>query len=134
MAFRHGKDTVVTINASDISAFTNTTAFGDETDVHDVTCYGAGRKNYIPGLGDGTVTIGGSYDDGVTGPRAVLKALKNAGTVSQFIFRPEGTGAGKRQSKVNVIVKTFNESAPVADAIAWTSELQETGALDETPQ
>ena len=134
MAFKHGKDTFVSINGSDISAFTNNTTFGDETDTHDTTCYGNVRKTYQSGLGDGTITISGVYDDGATGPRAVLKPLKATGAAVTFIYRPEGTGAGRAQSSVSVIVKTFNESSPVADNVTWTSELQMTGLLNETDQ
>lgn len=134
MAFRHGKDTFLSINGSNITPYTNTSTMTDETDLDDVTCYGAVRKAYITGLGDGTFTIGGVYEDSAAGPRAVIKALKAAGVAVQMIWRPEGTGAGKQQSKVNVFVKSFNETAPVAEKIAWTSELQMTGALDETAQ
>ena len=134
MAFTHGRHTVVKINASDISAYTNTTDFNDGSDTHDVTCYGATRKAYNAGLGDGKVTISGVHDDGATGPRAVLKALKAAGNSVTFIYQPEGTGAGKPQSSVSVLVAAYNESAPVAGMVKWTAELQMTGALNEADQ
>ena len=67
MTFKHGKDTVVKINGIDISAFTNNTTLGDENDLHDTSCYGVERKTYQAGLGDGTFTIGGVYDDGAGG-------------------------------------------------------------------
>jgi hypothetical protein len=134
MAFRHGKDTVVKLNAVDLSAFTNSTSFGDETEAHDTTTYGRDRKTYHAGLGDGKITIGGVYDDGAAGPRGTIKPLKAAGTAVTFLFQPEGTGAGKAQSSVSVIIISFNESAPVADMISWTCELQMTGVLNEADQ
>lgn len=134
MAFVHGRNTVVKLNNVDLSAFTNSTSFGDETDTHDTTTYGRDRKTYAGGLGDGTITIGGTHDNGVSGPRATIKPLKAAGAAVPFVFRPDGTGSGKQQSTVNVIISSYNESAPVADMIAWTCEMQMTGALDETNQ
>lgn len=134
MTYIHGKDTVVTINGSDISAFTNSTDFKDTTETHETSCYGVARKTYKAGLGDGTVTIKGIHDNGAGGPRKVLKALKAAGTAVTFIFRPEGTGSGKQQSSVSVIVKSYNDSDPVGDLVTWESELQMTGALTETDQ
>jgi hypothetical protein len=134
MAFRHGRHTVVTIDGTDLSTSTNSTDFNDGTDSHDVTCYGASRKAYHAGLGDGKITISGVHNDDATGPRAVLKPLKTAGSVVPFVFRPEGTGSGKAQSAVDVIVVAYNESAPVADMIKWTAELQMSGDLDETDQ
>lgn len=134
MTFIHGALTVVTLNASDLSAYTNSTDFDDTTDVHDVTCYGASRKAKKAGLGDGKVKIKGTYDDGNGGPRAVIKALKAAGTAVTFIFRPEGTGSGKAQSSVSVIVSSYKESSPVAEMVSWEAELEMTGALNETDQ
>lgn len=134
MSFVHGKGTVVMINGSDISAYTNTTQMTDESDMNEVTCYGKVRKEYIQGLGDGSFTIGGVYDDSGSGTRAVIKPLKAAGAAVVFLFRPEGTGAGRAQSSVNVLVKSYNESAPVAEQIQWTAELQMTGTLNEADQ
>jgi hypothetical protein len=134
MAFIHGKGTVVKLNATDLSAFTNMTDFDDGIDTHDVTCYGASRKAKKTGLGDGKVTISGVYDDGAAGPRGLIKPLMAAGAPVTFLFQPEGTGAGKAQSSVSVLVKSFKESAPVADYIKWSCELDMTGALTETDQ
>lgn len=134
MAFRHGKDTVVKLNAIDLSAFSNQTQFGDETEANETTTYGRARKTYMGGLGDGKITLQGVYDDGASGPRAIIKPLKAAGTAVTFLFQPEGTGSGKAQSSVSVIITAFNETAPVADVIGWTCEMQMTGPLDETDQ
>lgn len=134
MAFIHGKNTVVKLNAVDLSAFTDSTAFNDDTDIHEVTAYGLTRKTHNAGLGDGKVTISGTYDDGASGPRATIKPLKAAGTAVTFIFQPAGTGVGKAQSSVSVIVKSFNESSPAAGMTKWTAELQMTGALNEANQ
>lgn len=134
MAFRHGKDTVVKVNGVDLSEFSNSTAFNDETEANETTTYGRNRKTYMGGLGDGKITLQGVYDDGAAGPRATLKPLKDAGNAVPFILQPEGTGSGKAQSSVSVIITAFNESLPVGDVIAWTCEMQMTGPLDETDQ
>lgn len=131
----HGKVTVVKLNGVDYSAFANSTDFKDATDTHENTTYGRDRKTYAAGLGDGTVSVGGFYDNtAVSGPRALFKPLKSAGTAVPFVYRPEGTGSGKAQSTVNVIISSFEESSPVGDMVTWTAELQMTGPLDETPQ
>lgn len=122
MAFTHSKNTVVLLDDNDISAFTNSTTYNRSADSHEVTTYGKNSKVYNGGLKDGTVTIGGLYDDGATGPRAVIQPL--LGTVVEFVFRPEGTGTGKPEDTVNVLVTAYNESSPVADQIQWTAELQ----------
>jgi len=131
----HGKRTVVTLNGVDYSQYSNSTDFKDGVDTHENTTYGRDRKTYAAGLGDGTVSVGGFYDTTkVTGPRSLFKPLMAAGNAVQFIYRPEGTGSGKAQSRVDVIVNTFEESSPVGDMVTWTAELQMTGVLDETDQ
>jgi hypothetical protein len=131
----HGKVTVVTLNGVDYSAYANKTDFKDSTDTHENTTYGRDRKTYHGGLGDGTVSVGGFYDNtAVAGPRALFKPLKAAGNAVVFVYRPEGTGAGKAQSIVSVLISSFEESSPVGDMVTWSAELQMTGVLDETAQ
>lgn len=134
MAFVHGRNTVITIGGNDISAFTNSTDFGDETEVLDTTTYGRTRKVYSAGLGDGKVTISGFHDNGVTGPRDVLKPLKITGAPVKLIFRPEGTGSGLPESEVDVLISAYNDSNAVAGMVQWTCDMQMTGPLDETNQ
>lgn len=132
MAFRHGKDTKVKLGGTDISTFTNSTDFNNEADAVETTTYGNDSKTYIPGLKDGKITCKGSYDDTAGGPRAMIRPM--LGTTQPFIFQPEGTGTGKRQTSVSVVVTAFNESSPVAEVIQWTCEMQMTGTPNDAPQ
>lgn len=134
MAGNHSRLTVVKIDSVDISAFTNTAEMADESDMNDTTCFGAVRKSYAQGLGDGTFTLSGVHDNGATGPRKKLKALKAAGVAVIFLYQPNGTGTGKQQSSVNVLVKSYTDTSAVADVVRWKAVLQMTGALDETDQ
>lgn len=134
MSFRHGKDTVFLLGGNDLSQYANDTSFGDETEANETTTYGNSRKTYKAGLGDGKITVSGIYDDGASGPRAIIKPLKAIGDPVTYVLRPEGTGSGRAQSSVSVIITAYNESLPVADVISWTCELQMTGTLNETDQ
>lgn len=122
MTFVHGKNTYVSLNGDDLSAFTNNTEYAGEAETHETTTYGKNSKTYQGGLKDGTATISGIYDDGIAGPRAIIKPL--LGTTVEFIYRPEGTGAGKPQDTVDVVVQSYEETAPVGDMIAWSAEVQ----------
>lgn len=134
MGAQHGRFTVVKIDGVDISQFTDTTEFDDGRDKHENTAYGQERKTYNSGLGDGTVSIGGTHRNDAGNPREVLKPLMAAGTEVEFIYRPEGTGVGKAQSIVNVLITKYKDSSPVGDNVKWTAELQMTGTLDEADQ
>jgi len=132
MAFVHSKNTFISLNGSDLSAFTNTSEFGRKADKHDVTTYGKNDHVYEGGLGDGAMSMGGIYDNTTTGPRDVIEPL--IGTVVVAIRRPEGTGSGKPQDSVNVLVEEYVESSPVADMVTWSLTLQPSDAVTSTNQ
>lgn len=132
MGESHGKLTVVKLNAADISAFTNQTTFERAADEHESTCYGVDDKEVAGGLLGGKVTISGKYVTGVSGPATVIEPL--LGTKVAFVYQAEGTGTTKPQRSCTVLVKSYNQSAPVADIIRWTAELTISGAVDDTPQ
>ncbi|MBW0117026.1 hypothetical protein [Pseudonocardia abyssalis] len=123
MAFVHGKNTFVSLDGDDLSAFTNNVAFNRSADSHDVTTFGKNSKNFQSGLKDGTATIQGVYDSTATGPGAIIRPLIG-GLAVEFIYKPEGSGAGKPVSTVDAIVTGYEETAPVADMVTWSCSLQ----------
>ncbi len=134
MAFVHGKGTVTTIDGDDLSVYSNTVTFTRTADTHDVTTFGKTAKVYAPGLTDSTATIEGFYDStAMTGPGAILRPLVGAAAVP-LAYRPEGTGASKPEAEVDVLVTSYEESAPVNDMITFTVELQGSDAIDDTAQ
>lgn len=132
MAFVHGKNTYISLNSVDLSAFTNQSEFGREADTHDVTCYGKNDHVFKGGLGLGEATISGVYDDGTSGPRDTIEPL--IGTNVTLVRRPEGTGSGKPEDSVNVVVRRYVETSPVADMVAWSATLQLSDAVTSTNQ
>lgn len=134
MSFVHAKNTFISIDGNNLSTFTNTSSWEDSSAKHDVTCYGANRMAYAYGLGDGKQTIGGVYDNTAAGPKAVLEAIKDAGELVTLIRRPEGTGSGRPQESVSVLVEKYTESSPVADMVTWSADLQMSGDITRTTQ
>lgn len=134
MSFVHGKDTFLSLDGNDLSPYTNTSSWEDSSDKHDVTMYGAARKAYRYGLGDGKLSFGGAYDSTAGGPKAVIEAIKDAGDLVPLIRRPEGTGAGLPQESVEVLVEKYVETAPVADMVTWSCDLQMSGDITRTTQ
>lgn len=128
MAEAHGKETYVSLDGDDISTFTDTTTYNGGADEHDSTCYGAdGHEFAAGGLKTGSITIGGKYITGATGPRAVIRPL--IGTKVPFVYRPEGTGSTLPEDTATVFVKTYNQSSPVGDIVRWTAELTVSGVV-----
>lgn len=133
MAFVHGKDTFISLDANDLSAFTNTSELGRTADSHDVTTYGKNSHVFNGGLLNGTGSMSGIYDNSTSsGPAAVIKPL--IGTVVELIRRAEGTGAGRPQDTVDVLVTGYTETNPVADMVAWSCDLQLSDDVATTSQ
>lgn len=127
MAEAHGSETYVSLDGDDLSTFTDNVAYNTGADEHDSTCYGANGHEFVGGLKTGSVTIGGKYVTGVAGPRAVIRPL--LGTKVSFVYRPEGTGSTLPEDTATVLVKTYNQSSPVADIVRWTAELTVSGVV-----
>ena len=133
MAFVHGKGAAVSVGGDALGAFSNSITFARTADSHDVTTFGKNSKVYAPGLKDGTATIEGIYDNTAsTGPGAILRPLIGAAAV-EIIYHPEGsTGVGKPVATVDALVTSYEESAPVADMVTFTAELQLSDDIADT--
>lgn len=136
MAYIHGKNTVVLWDANDLSVFTESTDWNDGVAAEKVTTYGPTRtrESYGSSLGDGKITCKGTSDDGAAGPAKVLEALMDAGNLVTFTFRPKGTGAGKPQKAVSVLITAFNVSQPASGYSKWTCEMQMSGTVNRADQ
>jgi hypothetical protein len=133
MAFKHGKDTFISLGGDDLSQYVTTSELNRTADTHDVTTYGKGSHVYTGGLKDGTATMSGIYDNTAgTSPRAVIQPL--LGTTVELIRQTEGTGAGRPQDKVDVVVNSYVETNPVADMVTWSCEMQLSDDVDTTAQ
>ena len=103
-------------------------------DVHDRTGYGAVGHQYGGGLLDSKITVGGTYEQvaTATSPRKILMPL--VGTSTTVTRQPEGTAVGKPQDLATCIVKSYVETAPVADMIQWTAEFTVDGVVNSSVQ
>jgi hypothetical protein len=134
MAKVHSKETNVSLNAVDISSYTNSTTYNRSASTHELTCYGLDDAEFGAGIRSGTITIGGFYDTtAVTGPGAAIEPLLGGAAV-EFVYRIEGTGVGKPEKSCDVLVADYNESSPVADYATWTAELTITGPVTKSAQ
>lgn len=124
MALVHGKLTEISLGGDDLTDYADTSEFNGEADEHDTTTYGSAQTSNAHamkgGLRKGSFTMGGLYESGATGPGAVVKPI--IGTNVELIRKVEGTGSGKPTETVQVHVKSYKETSPVADYIRWTAE------------
>lgn len=133
MGLVHGKNTFVSLDGDDLSSYGTNTEWEEPVDEHDVTTYGNDAHLLQGGLEGGQATLSGFYDNTASvSPAAVIRPLK--GTVVELIYRPEGTGTGRPQRTVDVLVRGYTESAPVADMVTWTADLGFSGQVVDTTQ
>lgn len=131
---KHGSTGVFKIQDSggtlrDISAFVTEDSLERTADTAETTTFGKLSKTYIPGLKDGSISIGGNYDATALTGIIVLEGI--LGMERNFEYYPAGVGAGERKYTGAAILTTFNTSSPVDDKVAVSGELQITG--DVTP-
>ncbi len=132
MAFIHGKAGFVSLAGVDLSPFSNNIELPRSADSHDVTTFGKNSHVKQGGLKDGGCTLQGVYDDGAASPEATIDPL--IGTVVSLIYRPEGTGSGRPQKTVNVLVQEYTETVPVADMITWQLTMEASDDLVKSVQ
>lgn len=132
MARSHGRLTQITINADDLSAYTNASDLERGADSHDTTTYGASHHRHEGGLKDGTFKCSGFYEVGADGPHQTLAGI--VGTVVEIIRKIEGTGSGKPLETWDALLVKYTESAPVADYVQWAAEFENNEYPVETTQ
>ena len=132
MAFVHGKNTFISLNAVDLSAFCTTSELNRTADNHDVTGYGKNSHVKQGGLLDSKAGMEGTYDNTAAGPRDTIEPL--IGTTVTLIRRPEGTGSGLPQDSLSVVVVGYKETNPVADMVKWACELEGSDDVTSTNQ
>ncbi len=130
---RHSKNTKITVDGDDLSAYTNASDYEKTADDEDTTCYGASAHRYDPGLVDGTFKMSGFYENGATSPRATISALIGADAVT-VLRQAEGTGTGKPQESFSLLFTKYAESNPVAGYITWAAEGKMCSVVTETTQ
>ena len=131
MAFVHGKNSVFKLdNASgsltDISAFVNNVDFPETADVAETSVLGASNKTYLAGLKDANISLAGFFD--ATADAIVGAVIGQCATLS-FEYSPEGTASGKIKYTGECILTNYALSSPVGDAVAYSCDLQVSGAV-----
>lgn len=129
--FIHGKGTVLSVDANDLSVYSTSCEYELKADEHDVTTFGNDFKKFNGGLIESTMKIEGNYDDTASdGPRATLETL--VGKTAEMVYKPEGAGTGNPTRTWEVLLTTYTETAPVNDMIKFAATFRGAGAVAVT--
>ena len=131
MAFVHGKDSVFKLDNSggsltDISSYVNNVDFPETADVAETSVLGASNKTYIVGLKDATIGLTGFFDATAD---AIFGAVIGQSATLSFEYSPEGTASGKIKYTGECILTNYALSSPVGDVVAYSGDLQVSGAV-----
>lgn len=117
----HGRNTTVLWNSTVMSGYLNQTDFEVSVDTSDVTTYGKGWKEFIPGLLDSTTGFQGFYD-AAAGTVVEAALATDAGVLT---YCPDGgTAVGGRARLISMTTANYSESSPVGDVVTFAWDVQ----------
>jgi hypothetical protein len=133
--FRHGRNTKVLFNKSDLSQYLSSVTISASMDAADATTFGNFDKKYIPGMRDTTLSFDGLFSfstvaAGAGGPPgsseidAVLAPLLGSSTRNVITVGPEGDSTGRRAYFMNVDNTAYNVEAAAADIVGVSMDMQ----------
>jgi len=130
MAFRHGKNASITINAVDLSTFCDNLDLAVDVDTADTTTFGSTWKTALVGVAGAKLDLSGDYDPtATTGPASAIFACITGGVPVAVLHKPGGTAGGQRLNSFNAIVTNYGETSPVGGIVSFKASLLVTGAV-----
>ena len=131
MAFVHGKSAVFKIDNAGGGSLTDISTYVDsveglpgEREIADVTTLGQTGHKSVPGLVNGTFTIGGPWDATLD---AIMGVLQVATATATFEHGPAGSTTGLVRYTGECWVTSYTVSTPVGDKVSWTASVQVDG-------
>ena len=127
MAFRHGKNTKVIVNATDLSSYFNDVSVNNMVETAETTTFGAtgGSKTYVVGLNDGTVSVSGLFDGAAGAVDEVLTGVLGSSTDMNFTVAADGgLVVGSRCIIGQAIDTKYDVKAPVGGVVSVSADFQ----------
>ena len=131
-ASSHGSKTVLSVDGSDISVWTNASELKRVADKSETTAYGSVGHEYADdeGLKAHTFTCSGWYDKtATTGTGGVLKGKE--GQNLAVIRGIEGSTTGKFLDKFTAHIEVYTTTSPVAEIVKWSATFTVSGEITD---
>lgn len=130
MSFVHGKGTVVSVDANDMTVFSTQCEYELKAESHETTTFGQDNKVFSGGLKESSLKIEGNYDDtATTGPAASLEPA--VGSVIEIVYKVEGSTGPVRT--FDGLLTHYGETSKINDMIKFTAQFQGSGTVAITP-
>ena len=133
MAFRAGRQAIVTVAGTDISASLSQADVGVTGGTGETTTFGASWQTFLATLLVGTCSLSGYYDPTAsTGPAAVLVTAITGLAAVAVVVKPGGSTTGQRSASFSAILTGYSESAPVGGIVTFTCSMTPTSTVTYT--
>ena len=125
--FVHGKSTDFELDdtggtSRSLSNVLTSVDFPEVIETAETTAFGATSKSYIVGLRDATISVSGLWDATVDG-----YIIGTEPATRSFIFGPASSTSSNVKYTGECILTNYAVSAPVADVVTFSLDLQVTG-------
>lgn len=123
----HGSTARFFVNGIDVSAYADSVASAFERETADVTTFGEGSKQYIPGLKDASIPFDGPMHSETAD---LLYELYADGDIFPFEYWPSGTAIDQPHYSGFLFVSAIEISSEVSDPNALSGGFQITGDVE----
>lgn len=125
MAFQAGKNAYLSIDGTDVSAYTDNESLNRVIDQLETSTFGSGNKTFINGLRSFDLSSSGPWDPTFD---AVIAAADDGASVA-FVFGPEGNTTGDIQYSGNANLSAYGITNGVSGRTEYSCSFQPTGAV-----
>lgn len=124
MAVSHGRAATIFANGFNLSTYLNTVTLTGTADSAETSTFGTTSKSYIPGLLDGTLSLGGFYDGATNADVDIINAALGNTTFADVTHFPQGDTFGNDGWGFSAFSTSLAMDTNLGGAAAISADLQ----------
>ena len=124
--FVHGKGTKIYLDEFEMTTYFNSADVTLTNETAEVTAFSDSSKAYILGLADGTLTLGGMWNQETDGSDEELNAILGSTSAANITIAEKAGTIGNRATIARCDETNYTISNPVADVSTVTADFQGT--------
>jgi len=126
----HGKNTVILVDAGNLTEYFNNQDLPETIDSNDTTTFGHDSKTSVSGLRSGSMSLQGFYDGTPTGINAILNPYLGAASDQVVSTAPAGFALGNAVDMLQSQVTNYKKTSVVTDVTKIGVDFKADGPID----